>query len=115
MASEPLSYKERRDAQRKTALAMANQSRTKVAQLKQLIRTGQVDPIAIINERDHEWYTTANSIQLQDYLFAIKGFGHKTVAEILGQFAISGKVKIGRLSVQRRRDLIKLIELVQAP
>lgn len=113
--SESPSIKEKRAEQRKTALAMANSQRTKTAQLKQLIRTQQVDPVAVLNERDHAWWETANSIQVQDYLMAIKGFGHKTVAEILAEFPISGKMHIGRLSVARRRELIRMIELVQAP
>jgi hypothetical protein len=53
-------------------------------------------------------------MQIQDFLFCIRGFGRKTVAEVLGEFALSGKTTIERLSMQRRAELIHLIKILLA-
>jgi hypothetical protein len=103
-----------RREQRMTALRKANEKRTKIAQLKRLIGDQSVDPIDVLNQREHPWYDVAGSMQVQDFLFCIRGFGRKTVAEVLGEFALSGKTTIERLSMQRRAELIHLIKILLA-
>jgi hypothetical protein len=98
-----------RREQRMNALKLANDKRTQNAQLKRLVGNQEVDPIDVLNQRDHPW-----SMKIQDFLLCIRGFGTKTVEEILGEFSVSGKIKINRLSAQRRRELIHLIRLLQA-
>jgi hypothetical protein len=103
-----------RREQRMNALKLANDKRTQNAQLKRLVGNQEVDPIDVLNQRDHPWYEVAGSMKIQDFLLCIRGFGTKTVEEILGEFSVSGKIKINRLSAQRRRELIHLIRLLQA-
>src|SRR4051794_3720437 len=81
-----------RREQRLGALKKANEKRTQIAQLKRKIGDREVDPIDVLNQRDHPWYEVAGSMQIQDFLFCIKGFGKKTVQEVLGEFQVSGKV-----------------------
>lgn len=111
--TEPPVYVNRRD-QRKTALQMANERRSEIAKLKRKLGDREVDPVHVLNQRDHPWHEIADSMQVQDFLMAIRGFGHKTVDEILADFGVSGKMHIDRLNAQRRKELIRLIELLQA-
>lgn len=102
-----------RREQRMKALALANERRTSIAQLKRKIGDREVDPVEVLNQRDHPWYEVAGTMQIQDFLLCIRGFGKKTVEEILGEFSVSGKVNVKHLSAQRRRELIHLISLLQ--
>ena len=84
MSPEAGTIKDSRREQRIAALQKANEKRSKIAKLKKLIGKEEVDPIDVLNQRDHDWYEVAGSMQIQDFLFCIRGFGAKTVAEIIG-------------------------------
>lgn len=114
MSPEAETIRDSRRVQRIAALQKANEKRSKIAQLKRLVGSLEVDPIDVLNQADHPWYEVAGSMQIQDFLFCIRGFGTKTVSEILAEFSLSGKVPISRMSIQRRRELIHLIKILQA-
>jgi len=114
MSPDTETIKSNRDAQRNAALKLANEKRSRIAKLKRLIGDRELDPIDVLNQKDHPWYDVAGSMQVQDFLLCIRGFGDKTVSEILGEFALSGKTPIVRMSMQRRKELIHLIQILQA-
>jgi|SRR3954447_21283068 hypothetical protein len=106
--------KQGRHEQRMTALAKANEKRTKIAQLKRKIGDREIDAIDVLKQHDHPWHYVAGSMQIQDFLMCIRGFGQKTVAEILSEFSVSGKLQVGQLTMTKRRELIHLIQILQA-
>ena len=114
MSPEAETIRDNRREQRIQALKLANEKSVKIAQLKRLVGNLEVDPIDVLNQREHPWYDVAGSMQVQDFLFCIRGFGRVTVSEVLKEFAISGKIPINRMSMQRRRELIHLIQILQA-
>lgn len=114
MSPEAETIRDSRRDQRMTALQKANKKRSQIAELKRLIGDQEVDPVDVLNQKEHPWYEVAGSMQVQDFLFCIRGFGAKTVGAILTEFALSGKVKIERMSMHRRRELIHLIQILQA-
>jgi S13-like H2TH domain len=87
------------------ALEMANQIRTKRAQLKRDLKAGKVKIDALLLDPP-EWLDSA---KVFDIILAVPKFGRVKVNRILNQCRISPSKTIGGLSERQRAELVALL------
>jgi hypothetical protein len=112
--AHPLEEKrEARERQREDALAIANAVRIRRANMKRAIRTGLIDPIRLLNGQEPQWSEALDDTTLDHFLMAIPRFGRTTVDEIIHEFGTNGSLKMGYISIPRRRELAFMIRMVK--
>jgi hypothetical protein len=84
------------------ALQVANEIRTRRAQLKKDLKAGRVAAIGVITDPP-DWVET---MHLRDLLLSVPKFGQVKVNRMLTQCHISPSKTIGGLSVRQRREII---------
>jgi hypothetical protein len=87
------------------ALEMANQIRTKRAQLKRDLKAGKVKIDALLLDPP-EWLGSA---KVFDIILAVPKYGRVKVNRILNQCRISPSKTIGGLSERQRAELVVLL------
>ncbi len=87
------------------ALEMANQIRTKRAQLKRDLKAGKVKIDALLLDPP-EWLDSA---KVFDIILAVPKYGRVKVNRILNQCRISPSKTIGGLSERQRAELVALL------
>ncbi|MBK5115960.1 MAG: hypothetical protein JJE23_03465 [Thermoleophilia bacterium] len=91
--------------QRMRALEMANEIRTKRAQLKRDLKAGKVNIDALLL-KPPEWLGSA---KVFDIILAVPKYGRVKVNRILNQCRISPSKTIGGLSERQRAELVALL------
>jgi hypothetical protein len=91
--------------QRMRALEMANEIRTKRAQLKRDLKAGKVKIDALLLDPP-EWLDSA---KVFDIILAVPKYGRVKVNRILNQCRISPSKTIGGLSERQRAELVALL------
>ncbi len=99
-----------------SALALANEIRERRAQLKKDLKAGRV-LLADVLLSNEDWLQT---MRVGEILRAVPGVGQKKVARAMSGCLLNHSVRLGTLTAERRRELLKaLIErspnLVLAP
>ncbi len=87
------------------ALEMANEIRTKRAQLKRDLKAGKVNIDALLL-KPPEWLGSA---KVFDIILAVPKYGRVKVNRILNQCRISPSKTIGGLSERQRAELVALL------
>ena len=87
------------------ALEMANEIRTKRAQLKRDLKAGKVKIDALLM-KPPEWLGSA---KVFDIILAVPKYGRVKVNRILNQCRISPSKTIGGLSERQRAELVALL------
>jgi hypothetical protein len=87
------------------ALEMANEIRTKRAQLKRDLKAGKVKIDALLLDPP-EWLDSA---KVFDIILAVPKYGRVKVNRILNQCRISPSKTIGGLSERQRAELVALL------
>lgn len=91
--------------QRMDALKVANEIRTKRAELKRRLKAGQEDIQALLLDPP-EWLLTA---KVFDFLLATPKYGRVKVNRILTQCRISPSKTIGGLSERQRGEIVSYL------
>jgi hypothetical protein len=89
-------------------LQKANDARRVRAELREKLRTGEVEPITLMRGENTLWEPVINSWRLEQLVPYLPGIGSSTVQEIyeVGRFAPT--MKFRALSPTRRQELAKL-------
>ncbi len=91
--------------QRMKALEIANEIRTKRAQLKRDLKAGKVKIDALLLDPP-EWLDSAKTF---DVILAVPKYGRVKVNRVLNQCRISPSKTIGGLSERQRAELVALL------
>jgi hypothetical protein len=102
--------------QRMQGLARANEIRERRAQLKKDLKAGRVLLAGALLSKE-DWLQT---MRVGEILLAVPGVGQKKVARAMSGCLLNHSVRLGTLTAERRRELLKaLIErspnLILAP
>ena len=101
----PSTAPERSLGQRMAALERANQIRTRRAKLKRDLRSGKVNPQALLLSPP-EYILTA---KVSDMLMSVPKYGKVKVNKILTQCRISPSKTSGGLSARQRAELVSYL------
>ena len=108
MADEPQIGDVRR-AQRDHALAVANAVRKRRAELKEAMKRGEVDPVALVAGTLEEYEPDIARWRVEQLLRSLPGIGPATMQEILLVFRASPTQKVSAFSYERRQHLARLV------
>lgn len=106
----------KREQQRLDALAKANQVRTRDALVKQLLRSGKLDPLALVggtlpdDERHRLIEGAVAKWSLSKLLAAVPGMGPARTHEVLVAFKKGPGTKFSALTFKQRETLAQLVE-----
>jgi hypothetical protein len=95
----------RSNAQRLTALELANAIRIERAALKRSLKAGELDILKVI-EDPPECLLTARVAKV---IGSCKGYGEVKVAEVLGECGVSNRKKLGGISERQRSALLDVL------
>lgn len=104
-AQSPAAVPARSHNQRMRALEVANEIRTKRAQLKRDLKAGKVKIDTLLMDPP-EWLGSA---KVFDIILAVPKYGRVKVNRILNQCRISPSKTIGGLSERQRAELVTLL------
>jgi hypothetical protein len=104
-----LADKKRR--QQHEALAQANKARRVKKVLKDRLREGKIEPIALVAGLDPEWSPVLYELKVGPIMEAIPRLGPKTVDDILHS---AGMTYIDRLAYKTKPEIDVLVELLRA-
>lgn len=104
-AQSPVAVPARSHNQRMRALEVANEIRTKRAQLKRDLKAGKVKIDTLLMDPP-EWLGSA---KVFDIILAVPKYGRVKVNRILNQCRISPSKTIGGLSERQRAELVALL------
>lgn len=95
------------------ALAIGNERRLAVAELKRKIRAGEVDAIDLVEGVCPEHEFALSHAKLYEFLLAIPRVGERTVHELLIELRMSGNLRFRSLSEKRRMEVAGLLRLIK--
>jgi hypothetical protein len=90
----------------KESLALANDTRSRRAALKELLRAGRVTPASVLRA-DKEF---TRKMQLRELLLATPSLGRVKVDAMMERFDLRASIKLCCLSLQRRNQVIEWYE-----
>ena len=100
---------ERRERQRLAALEVSHARRARRKELRGKLRTGELDPLAMVAGRLDDYEDDIAGWRLEQLLKVIPGVGSVTLHEILEAFVASPRMKVRGLSYERREQLARLV------
>jgi len=97
-----------RDRQRRHALKKANAVRLQRKNLKALVKSGEVDAIALIRGENAEWEPIVLDWPLSQVLRMVPGVGQMVELEVYNEGNFGPSLKLSALSDSRRDQLADL-------
>jgi len=90
------------DEQRRAALKKATESREKRAELKRQLKSGDANPVKVLNETDNPIVTR---MKVSSLLEALPGYGKVRSEKIMEELGIDKSRRIGGLGSRQREAL----------
>lgn len=100
---------ERKARQRTAALEASKRRRARRKELREQLRQGKLDPLAMVAGRLDAYEDDIAGWRLEQMLRVIPGVGSVTVHEIIEAFVASPRMKVRGLSYERREQLARLV------